>query len=114
MFVNGILVIYHHPLVPSANTILDHVRAFGHYSQFKVWTLNTELGFPEALGNLEFQGILLHYSLFGPTYMLNDEFLNYLERSRSSYKIAFSRTSIVFVGRGSASLIDSRSLVCTR
>lgn len=89
MLVNGILLIYHHPLVPSATTILEHVGAFGRYSRFKVWNLNAELGFPETLGNLEFQGILLHYSLFAPTYMLNDAFLNYLERSRSSFKVAF-------------------------
>jgi hypothetical protein len=68
---------------------MEHVSAFGHYSRFKVWNLNTELGFPQALRDLEFEGILLHYSLFGPTYMLNDAFLNYLERSRSSYKVAF-------------------------
>jgi hypothetical protein len=89
MFVNGILLIYRHPLAPAANTILEHVGSFGQYSRFKFWSLNTELGFPQALRNLRFKGILLHYSLFDFKYALNNAFLNYLEQNRPSYKIAF-------------------------
>src|SRR4030067_2209033 len=86
---NGILLLYHHPLAPSASTVIEHVDAFGRYSRFKVWSINTELGFPEGLKTLSFQGILLHYSLFGPRYEMSEMFLDYLERSRGSYKIAF-------------------------
>ncbi|OGP90883.1 MAG: hypothetical protein A2157_05410 [Deltaproteobacteria bacterium RBG_16_47_11] len=89
MSANGILLLYHHPLAPSASTIMEHVDAFGRYSRFKVWSINTELGFPEGLKTLSFQGILLHYSLFGPRYEMSEMFLDYLERSRGSYKIAF-------------------------
>jgi hypothetical protein len=89
MFVNGILLIYRHPLSPAANTILEHIGAFKQYSRFKFWSLNTELGFPQALSNLRFQGILLHYSLFDFKYALNNAFLNFLEQNGSSYKIAF-------------------------
>lgn len=83
-------MIYHHHLTANAPTIMEHVDAFQRYSRFKVWKVNTEFGFPEGLKGLEFQVIVLHYSLFGICpYELDDEFLNYLEQSQSSYKIAF-------------------------
>jgi len=88
--VPGILLLYHHPLAPSAPTIMEHVRAFEQYSRFKVWAVNTELGFPGALEGLDFRIVVLHYSLFGwrPFY-LTAPFLRYLDASPSSYKIAF-------------------------
>ena len=86
---NGVLLLYHHPLTPNASTIMEHVDAFRRHSRFKVWSVNTELGFPEGLKSLQFQGILLHYSLFGPRYEMNKSFLDYLEHSNGSYKIAF-------------------------
>ena len=89
MFVNGILLLYHHYLFHNAPTIMDHVTAFQRHSQFKVWSVNTELGFPKSLGGLRFQIIVLHYSLFGPFYLLNEAFVNYLEHNPMSYKIAF-------------------------
>ena len=87
--VKGILLLYHHYLFHNAPTIMDHVMAFQRYSHFKVWNINTELGFPEGLKQLRFQIIVLHYSLFGPFYLLNEAFMTYLEQSQSSYKIAF-------------------------
>jgi hypothetical protein len=65
------------------------VDAFAHHSAFPVWAINTALGFPAALDGLEFQAILLHYSLFGlwpPE--LNSRFRDYLRRS-SACRIAF-------------------------
>jgi len=68
---------------------MEHINAFGQHSRFSVWSLNTELGFPEALQALQFQVIVLHYSLFGTgRYYLNERFLGYLAQSTQSYKIA--------------------------
>jgi hypothetical protein len=88
--INGILLLYHHWLAPNAPTIMEHVNAFARSSRFKVWTVNTELGFPDTLDDLDFQIIVLHYSIFGwlPFY-ISDRFLRYLQRSESSHKIAF-------------------------
>ena len=83
-------MIYHHRLTQNAPTIMEQVNAFQRYSRFKVWNANTELGFPEGLRDLEFQVILLHYSLFGwLPFCLGGQFLDYIKQSQSSYKIAF-------------------------
>lgn len=88
-FVNGILLLYHHPLRQSASTIMEHVNAFGQYSRFKVWKVNVELGFPQSLRELQFRALVLHYSLFGIwPYMLNEKFLKYIDQSQA-HKIAF-------------------------
>lgn len=88
--INGILLLYYHPVSANAPTIMEHVNAFRQYSRFKVWSINTELGFPSGLRELQFQIIVLHYSLFGTSpYYLNDEFLDYVDQSKSSYKVAF-------------------------
>jgi hypothetical protein len=90
MNVNGMLVLYHHSLHINAPTIMEHVEAFEQHSRFQVWNVNTELGFPEGLWDLQFQIMVLHYSLFGTGYYyLDDKFLSYIERSQASYKIAF-------------------------
>jgi hypothetical protein len=87
--VNGILLLYHHPPRLSAPTIMDHVLAFERHSQFKVWSVNTDHGFPKTLTSLDFATIVLHYSLFGiAPYQLNEYFYEYLANSRA-YKIAF-------------------------
>jgi len=87
---NGILLLYHHWLAPNAFTIMEHVNAFARYSRFKVWTVNTELGFPHALDDLDFHIIVLHYSVYGwLPFCISDRFLRYLHRSESSHKIAF-------------------------
>ena len=89
MLIKGILLLYHHLLWADAPTILEHVDAFEKHSRFKVWKINTELGFPDGLNELEFQIIVLHYSLWFPNnYNLNNEFLSYLKRFKNSYKIA--------------------------
>lgn len=89
-YIKGILVVYHHVLIPNAATIMEHVNAFGDHSSFKVWKVNTEIGFPRWLDGLEFQVIVLHYSLFGSgVYQLNERFLDYLSRCSRSYKVAF-------------------------
>jgi hypothetical protein len=73
---------------------MDHVNAFERHSHFRVWAVNTELGFPKFLDELRFRIIVLHYSIFGPfvgarPFLLPKEFSDYLEQSPSSYKVAF-------------------------
>jgi len=87
--VHGILLLYHHYWNKNAPTIMEHVDSFSKYSKFKVWAVNTEKGFPSGLNRFEFDIIVLHYSLFGSYYLLNHAFLEYIERSKSSYKIVF-------------------------
>lgn len=103
--VNGILVIYHHYLMPNASMIMEHVDAFQKYSQFKAWSVNVELGFPKGLKDLEFDVVILHYSLFGwrPFY-LDEEFDAYLRSCEGSYKIAFFQDEYRFWPERSAVL----------
>lgn len=89
MDVNGILLVYHHHLKVNAPTISEHVRAFSQHSKFRVWNVNVALGFPKQLERLRFSIILLHYSLFGLPILLSEKWLQYIESSRKSYKIAF-------------------------
>ena len=68
---------------------MEHVDAFEKHSSFKVWKVNTECGFPKRLGEMRFKAIILHYSLFGYKPFMTKGFLDYLEASKNSYKIAF-------------------------
>jgi hypothetical protein len=96
--INGILLIYHHRMMKNAPMILDHVHAFPMHSRFKTWLVNTEGGFPVALGHLRFRIILLHYSLFGywPCLQLSGKFLSYLGECKGSYKVAFFQDEYQF------------------
>src|SRR5689334_21527331 len=87
---NGVLLLYRLPLTQDAPTIMENVRAYQENSRFNVFNVNTYLGFPGSLSQLEFSAIVFHYSLFGNwPFALDDNFLNYLERNSSSYKVAF-------------------------
>jgi hypothetical protein len=87
--VDGILLLYHFT-PPYATTVLEHAGAFARYSRFPVWSLNTNEGFPEALRDLQFRVVVLHYSLFGSSrYMLGEPFLDYLASRPESLTIAF-------------------------
>ena len=87
--INGILLIFNHPLIKSAPTIMEHVDSFEKHSTFKVWKVNSECGFPRRLRNMKFKVILVHYSCFGNKPLLSRQFLDYLKVSKDSYKIAF-------------------------
>lgn len=88
--INGLLLLYHHPFVENASTIMEFVDAFSKYSQYKVWKVNTVMGFPEKLDELSFHGILLHYSLFGGRkYIPDNKFSEYIKSCQESYKVAF-------------------------
>lgn len=87
---NGILLLYHHPIMANAPTIIEHVNAFSRHSIFKVWNVNTELGLPKGLNDIRFQILVLHYTLFGSwPYKLNEKFIRFIKQSESKYKIAF-------------------------
>ena len=89
MNIKGILLLYHHPLAANAPTIMEHVDAFEQHSRFRIFKVNTELGFPAALADMSFEIIVLHYSLFAllPFY-LNRHFLSYIKKS-TACKVAF-------------------------
>ena len=87
--INGVLLLYYHPLVQNAPTIVEHIDSFVNHSRFHVWKINTECGFPKNLSQLRFHTILLHYSLFGYKPFLKQPFLDYLDHCQDSYKIAF-------------------------
>lgn len=90
MQTNSLLLIYNHPLSPSAPTILEHVLSFDKYSQFKVFAINTEMGLPSGIGGLRFACIVLHYSLFGTIpYRIPKSFEAYVQKSTGSLKVAF-------------------------
>lgn len=90
---NGVLLIYNRPVLHrDASTVWDHIKAFAEHSEFRVWEVNTGLGFPSGLRSLRFGIIVLHYSLFGYRHYtdhLNADFLEYLLNCKDSYKIAF-------------------------
>jgi hypothetical protein len=86
---DAILLVYHHFDTEDAPTIREHVGAFGRHSQFPVFTVNTEHGFPAVLDRMRFKNVVLHYSLFGVAdYPLPDRFRQYLS-SDGSNKTAF-------------------------
>ena len=91
--VNGALLLYHRPaFFADAATITDHIKALERYSRFPIHGVNTDAGFPSSLAGLRFDAIIAHYSVFasGPhPYFLDDGFLEHLEDSGDSYKIAF-------------------------
>ncbi len=87
--VHGMLLLYYHPWERNASTVMEHVNSLPGYSKFNVWTINTGQGFPSGLNKLQFDVIVLHYSLFGLYYNLNSDFIKYLRRDDSSYKVAF-------------------------
>jgi hypothetical protein len=85
----GILVIHRHNLLPTASMVMEIVEAFPRHSRFKAWSVNTHLGFPDVLRDLDFEVIVLHYSLFAHLPFVEDEFRAYLAENVSSYKVAF-------------------------
>ena len=109
MMINVILLLYNHPIGPYAATLMDHVNAFERHSRFKVVKVNTELGFPPVLESLRFPVIVLHYSLFGKVpYKLDQRFYSYLERSESSYKVAFFQDEYRYCQQRFSFIIDHK------
>lgn len=87
---NTCLLIYNHPIVASAPTIMDHVNSFNMYSVNDFININTNYGFPPILNSYKFDIIVLHYSLFGKyPFLLSKHFIDYIKDQSSSIKIAF-------------------------
>jgi len=90
--VDGALLVYHRPEAPwigDASTVMEHVGAFEAHSRHRFWRVNTDLGFPPRLAELEFKAVIIHYCVFGMgDYRLSEEWLDYLDATRA-YKIAF-------------------------
>lgn len=111
--VDGVLLLYHRPLlIGEASTLTEHIEAFRKHSRFPVWCVNTEEQFPVGLDDLRFKAIVLHYSLFGGAgYHLGPRFLDYLDRSIDAYKIAFFQDEHQHC-RGRFAFIDRHRLDC--
>ncbi|MDX2052663.1 MAG: hypothetical protein SFV15_09750 [Polyangiaceae bacterium] len=106
--VPGVLLLHHQPIGPNASTISEHVRAFGRHSRFPIYEHNTELGFPPALADWEFDAIVMHYSLFGTSpYTLNQKHLEYINRA-STYKVAYFQDEHRYCQKRFAFLNDHR------
>jgi len=85
---NAILLMYYHPPAAYAPTVMDSVNSFTKYSQFKVYPVNPNLGYPKALDDLQFKVIALHYSMFGSaTYVISPPYYKLLERHTDAHKI---------------------------
>ncbi len=96
--VPGILVVYDF-IRPYAATVLEHATAFERHSRFPVWSINTANGFPGGIADLEFDVLLLHYSLFGTSrYRFDDQFRAYFD-DVDSYKVAFFQDEYYFCGQ---------------
>jgi hypothetical protein len=95
------LLLYHFPTAfwySDASTVMDHVRAFERYSRFGVRILNTDTALPPRIAELDFQLVIVHYSIFGPgTYVLNEEHFEWLRTSRA-HKVVFAQDENRYCG----------------
>jgi hypothetical protein len=100
--VDGVLLAYHRPIAPwikDASTVVEHLGAFRRHSRHRVWDVNVDVGFPEALRELEFKAILLHYSLFGMWhYHLDAGWLDFLDHT-DAFTVAFFQDECTRCGR---------------
>lgn len=84
----ALLVVYHHPLEQNAPTIMDHTHSFRKYANMGVWEANIALGFPAILRDIQWAGVVLHYSLFGSGFgLLGDQWHRYVKAQ--PYKVVF-------------------------
>lgn len=88
----AVLLLYHRPAdlwFRDAATIVEQIAAFVRHSVFAVYAVNTDLGFPSRLADVDVAAVVMHYSLFGShPYRLGGPFLDWLDRSRA-YKVCF-------------------------
>lgn len=99
--VRGGLLLYYFPSprwFRDAATIMDHVSAFERYSRFGIRSLNTDTLFPQRIANLDFQLVVVHYSVFGAGfYPLTEDHLAWLRTSRG-YKVVFPQDENRYCG----------------
>jgi len=111
----GALLLFHRPpgFVGDASNVYENIEAFDRCSRFPVWEVNTAPGFPSRLAELDFDAILLHYSLFasGPTpYFLDGGFLDLLDAA-DAYKLATFQDEHHWCGKRFA-FIDEVGIDC--
>jgi hypothetical protein len=98
---SGALLLYHFPTAfwwRDASTIMDHVGAFERYSRFGVHLLNTDTALPPKLAELDFQLVIVHYSVFGAgAYVINEDHLEWLRTSRA-HKVVFAQDENRYCG----------------
>src|SRR5918994_2033204 len=85
--VRGGLLLYYFPSAfwfRNAATIMDHVGAFETYSRFPIQKLNTDSPLPAEIAELDFELVIVHYSVVGGGfYPLTEDHLRWLETSRA-------------------------------
>jgi hypothetical protein len=114
--VNGALFLYHRPTsgqFVDASNVDENIAAFSRHSSFAVWGANVDVGFPPRLARLEFDAIVVHYSVFLPGleyYLLGEDFFEYLVGS-SAYKVAFFQDEYHYC-RERFEFIDSCGIDC--
>jgi hypothetical protein len=63
---------------------MDHVEAFETYSRFPIQKLNADSPLPAGIANLDFELVIVHYSVLGATfYSLTEDHLRWLKTSRA-------------------------------
>jgi hypothetical protein len=97
----GALLLYFFPTAfwyRDAATILEHVGSFERYSEFEIRPLNTDGPIPRDIAELDFQLVIVHYSIFGSgMYQLSEDHLRFLSSSRG-YKVLFAQDEHRYCG----------------
>jgi hypothetical protein len=113
----GILLVFHEPTLPweggRAENVAENIRAFSAFSEFPVWEVNTAYGFRPALAEVEFDAIVLHYSVFvnrPEGYLLDEGYLDYVGGAKG-YKVAFFQDEQQWCRRRLA-FIDEHGIDC--
>ena len=77
---------------------MDHVTAFERYSRFGIRALNVDLGMPGAIAKLDFELVIVHYSIFGGgEYFISEDHLEWLRTSRG-HKVLFAQDENRYCG----------------
>lgn len=85
---------------------MEHVNAFGDYSQFAFVKANVMVGFPAQALPQSFDAIVLHYSLFGAfPFQLGPEWQAFIRASRAP-RIAFFQDEHVHCVQRMAAILD--------
>jgi hypothetical protein len=99
--VRGALLLYHFPSAfwfRDAATIMDHVNAFGRYSRFDIQKLNTDEPLPQSVAELDFELVIVHYSVIGTSsYPMTEDHFEWLRTSRA-YKVMFAQDEFRYCG----------------
>jgi hypothetical protein len=85
--VRGGLLLHHRPTafwLPDYATDLEHFKAFPRYSRFGIRTLNTDEPLPRRVAELDFELVIVHYTVPSATgfYNLTEDHLRWLKSSR--------------------------------